>query len=109
MKIRKFYGDNPPQKGFNHWCPGCKTVHGIRTEGPKPNWTWDGNEEAPTTSPSIRCFTTYDEHGNPLPDDGQRTLCHYFLRAGMIDFCSDSPHEFAGKTVPLPDYPQEWQ
>jgi hypothetical protein len=77
-----------------HWCPGCKSRHLINVE--KPNecgakWTWDGNAEAPTFSPSIHIV-------------GQ---CHYLIRAGMIQFCSDSKHALAGQTVPLPDFP-EW-
>jgi hypothetical protein len=35
----------------------------------------------------------------------QRTLCHYFIRAGKIEFCGDSPHNLAGQTVDLPDWP----
>lgn len=63
----------------------------------KPNpwgaiWSFDGNVEAPTFSPSINLV-------------GQ---CHYFIRAGRIEFCTDSKHELAGQTVPLPDIP-DWE
>jgi hypothetical protein len=77
-----------------HWCPGCNARHIINVEKPLPNgakWTWDGNVDAPTFSPSINIV-------------GQ---CHYFIRNGMIEFCGDSAHELAGQTVPLPDFP-EW-
>lgn len=75
---------------YIHYCPGCKHKHRINVE--KPNefnavWQFDGNMESPTFSPSINIV-------------GQ---CHYFIRKGMIEFCSDSKHELAGQTVPLPD------
>lgn len=106
-KLRSFTeGGDGPAKGFLHWCPGCEQAHAIYTSNRpgKPTWEWDGNVEAPTVTPSVLCFTRYDERDNLLPNNGQRTLCHYFLKAGKIEYCSDSPHRFAGQTVDLPDY-----
>ena len=83
-------------KGFAHWCPGCKAVHVVwYHKGTRGGacWTWDGNAEAPTTSPSIRLST---QHG---------TICHYFLKAGKIEYCGDCQHPLSGKTVVLPDWP----
>ena len=92
-----------------HWCPGCDNPHGILIENAQghPIWTFDGNYDSPTFSPSIRCFTTEttDDDDKPLPAPVQRTLCHYFIKAGQIEFCGDSPHKLAGQTVPLPDWP----
>jgi len=31
--------------------------------------------------------------------------CHYFIKAGQIEFQGDSTHALAGKTVPLPPLP----
>lgn len=31
-------------------------------------------------------------------------VCHSFVRDGQIQFCMDSTHELAGKTVDLPDF-----
>ena len=66
--------------------------------------------ESPTFAPSILCFTEYDEDDPSdvpvkLPDGQRRTLCHYFIRDGMIEFCPDSPHALAGQTVELPEWP----
>lgn len=75
-----------------HWCPGCEELHAIAVGQPFPNgarWTWDGNMERPTFSPSINVIGR----------------CHYFIRAGRIEFCSDSKHRLAGQTVDLPDIP----
>lgn len=75
-----------------HWCPGCNRAHPISVEKPNHSnakWSWNGDIERPTFSPSINIV------GH----------CHYFIRDGMIEFCADSKHNLAGRTVPLPDYP----
>jgi hypothetical protein len=93
--LRNFTG------GIMHWCPGCDCAHGIWIEQPNPatgaRWTWNGDAEKPTVSPSILCFTE--------ADGVRRTLCHYFIRNGNIEFCADSPHALKGQTVPLPPFP----
>lgn len=94
--------------GWIFWCPGCDSPHGVWTDKPNETtgakWTFDGNEEKPTFNPSILCFSTYAEDGSKLPEGQRRTLCHSFVRAGMIEFCGDSPHKLAGQTVPLPPF-----
>ncbi len=83
-----------------HWCPGCQTRHPIHVRHPDSDtkvtalWNWDGNVDQPTFSPSIRVL-----------GEGLVTECHYFIRQGQIQFCSDSPHALAGQTVPLPTIP----
>lgn len=86
-----------------YWCQGCKSSHSIRVEGTEhPLWTWDGNVDAPTFSPSV--LVTYDWRGDDdQPDHPER--CHTFIRGGMVQFLGDSTHEYAGQTVPLPDWP----
>lgn len=73
-----------------HWCPGCKQMHRINVNEPNSHsgaiWTWDANAESPTFSPSINIVG----------------YCHYFIKAGNIEFLSDCKHELAGKTVPIP-------
>lgn len=91
-----------------HWCPGCNEVHGYRVEGDgRPKWVFNNNFDKPTFTPSMLITVTEheDEDENPLPQPVQRTLCHYFIINGEIQFCDDSPHALAGKTVPLPDWP----
>lgn len=81
-------------QGVKHvWyhCPGCKHLHGV----PAERWHWNGSEDSPTLSPSVRHFTPAGEHGPEV------THCHYFVRDGRIEFCGDCKHEFAGKTVEL--------
>lgn len=91
-KLRKMEG------GYGHWCPGCARTHIIFTErANSPKWSFDGNADSPTFNPSVRIRGGGD---NPL-------VCHYFLHAGKIQFCSDSTHSFSGQTVDLPDFPPE--
>jgi hypothetical protein len=90
-----------------HWCPGCHEVHGFIIEGGPPQWTFDGNYDTPTFGPSMRIYVTHttDDNDKPLPSPVQETLCHYFIKAGKIEFCGDSPHALKGQTVDLPDWP----
>jgi hypothetical protein len=97
--------------GFGHWCPGCGEMHVV------PNrWAFDGNIEHPTFNPSVKITgvqTVVDEHGEWTGEwkrdaDGKLLpyCCHYVLHAGQLQFCNDSTHALAGKTVPLPPLPE---
>ncbi len=75
-------------------CPGCKCSHGVPVDGSR-GWSWNGDLEKPTLSPSI--LITYGR--DPRPDRPQ--TCHSFVREGRIEYCGDCEHELAGKIVPL--------
>jgi uncharacterized protein YlaI len=77
---------------YMHWCQGCKEVHLIPNFDGKPRWTFNGNFENPTLTPSVKQM-------NPL------RICHYFITSGQIIFCGDCHHQLANKTVPLEDIP----
>jgi len=106
-KLRRAVGNEGKHVRLMHWCPGCDEPHGVTIEGGPPQWTFNGDYDRPTFSPSVLCFTTEttDDDDKPLPAPVRRTLCHYFIRDGRIEFCGDSPHKLAGKTVDLPDWP----
>jgi hypothetical protein len=80
-------------------CPGCvefggSGVHALPVSGDsngKPMWTFDGNLEAPTLSPSI------------LSRRAENQVCHSFLQAGVFQFLDDCTHSMAGQRVPMPD------
>jgi hypothetical protein len=98
-KLRSMAGGEgaPLWRGIGFWCPGCGGTHVVtlnRTDG-SPMWSWDGNVEAPTFSPSI--LVTGGDH--------DKSRCHSFVRAGKIEFLSDCTHALAGKTVDIPDWP----
>lgn len=94
-------------------CPGCVAgaqANGIDSEGihmlpvnappelQKPSWSWNGNEELPTLSPSI--LTRGGSGGNDA-------VCHCFLKDGVFQFLDDCTHPLVGQTIPIPDLP-EW-
>jgi len=95
MKMRKINhvpNDGGPDYIFE--CPACGCSHGIWNKMPDGThgWDFDGNMEHPTISPSIY-VESGDEHGH--------TICHSFVKNGMIQYLSDCTHELAGKTIEL--------
>lgn len=82
-------------------CPGCGSFHSVRVNAPPgvTSWTWNGSVDSPTLSPSIRTSLAKKD------GRGDRTLCHFFVKEGRIEFCSDSPHELAGRTVAMEAIP----
>jgi hypothetical protein len=100
---------------YMFFCPGCGHYHGIRTaedvvilkadpnldikdrkwleEHNWPAWTFNGDMDKPTVSPSILI-----EH------DG-KTICHSFVKNGQIQFLQDCDHKMKGQTVELPEEP----
>lgn len=89
------------------WCPGCECGHYFRTAPSPPTapfagsqaiWSWNGNEQQPTVSPSI--LVQYGGHDAGI-DGAPPKQCHMFVRDGQIQYLSDSTHELAGKTVPM--------
>jgi hypothetical protein len=87
--------------GFAWWCPACEEAH------PLPygrDWTFDGNLEAPTFTPSFK----HDWNWGPMVKPGKReglNVCHYIITAGQVAYCGDCTHAMAGKTIPMPDLP----
>jgi hypothetical protein len=77
-------------------CPGCECLHGIWTTNVDggPVWTFNGNMEKPTFSPSLK--VTY-------PEKDKTNICHSFIRDGKIQFLNDCTHKMKGQTVELPE------
>jgi len=69
----------------------------VVTQGPG-SWTFNGNDEAPTFSPSLL-----------LNGQNPPRICHSYVTDGRIQFLGDSTHALAGQTVDLPDYPEKWR
>jgi len=94
---------------YLHWCPGCEEMHQL-----PDSWAFDGNLENPTFTPSFKHSGVQtvksggkwtgefvrDANGSTVP-----FVCHYVLTAGVLNFCADSTHGLAGKSVPLPKLP----
>lgn len=98
--LRKGAGDR-----YIFYCPACDEPHVYRCHADatdRPRWEFNGNVDRPTFTPSLLLFD--------IPAPGQRTtICHLFVKEGMIEYCGDCPHEYAGKTIPLPELPENMQ
>jgi hypothetical protein len=75
-------------------CPGCGVSHAftIKTPGFVP-WTFNGNFDKPTFTPSLLCNKDYPE-----------SRCHSFVTDGRIQFLGDCFHDLKNTTVELPEY-----
>ena len=82
-------------------CPGCGVPHGINCgQGTGPAWSWDGDVNEPTFSPSILVsFTRGVEREN--------VVCHSFVVDGEIRFLNDCTHHLSGKIVNIPEWDTE--
>lgn len=98
------------ETGYAHWCPGCEEMHVL-----PDSWTFNGDVNRPTFHPSfLHSLVARElEEGVWTGDwkrdaDGalRRIICHYHLIDGQLQFCADSVHALAGKTVPLPSLPK---
>ena len=95
------------------WCPGCKSSHHVKVidDGKPPLWSFNGDYDKPTFSPSILVNgvkTIHDESGDWTGEwakdaNGKTipTVCHSFVTDGKIQFLSDCTHDLAGQTVQL--------
>lgn len=94
-------------KKLSFFCPGCKTRHTVSIGTPGgPQWSWNGDVDNPTLSPSV-LVTWYkpsdnDEEFDDATKDVKQT-CHSFVRNGHIEFLTDCTHSLAGQTVQLPE------
>ncbi len=92
--------------GYIFWCPGCDGAHQVfvdsRGRRPGAQWSFNGNVEAPTFTPSLAVWWTE-------PSGEKR--CHSIIIDGRIQFQADCTHALANQTVPIPPFPftdEEW-
>lgn len=99
--MSKFYllkdgSPNNVQGLYLFHCPGCGNAHPVHTITPSASgakWSFNGDVDKPTISPSLLCNGCYPE-----------LRCHSFIRDGRIQFLDDCYHHLKGKTVELPDW-----
>jgi hypothetical protein len=105
--LRRFFNDHNRCWYYYHLCPACDDIHQFAVTGTTVGWVFNHDYQKPTFNPSMRKMTniprTPEERVHPV----NYTSCHYFLREGNIEYCTDSPHHLAGKTVPLPEWPKK--
>jgi hypothetical protein len=92
------YSDGKPSK---HVIPLNALPAGQTEMSPhiqwKDRWTFNGDFERPTFSPSLNTWYGGDDDEIPLH------RCHSFIRNGRIEFLPDCTHALAGQTVDLPE------
>ena len=96
VKRVHFYPDHdfPGEGVYSVFCPGCKCDHPFRVGKSRnlPNWSFNGDMEKPTFSPSM--LVNKDRPGG---------RCHSYVENGAIRFLSDCFHDLKGMTVELPE------
>lgn len=102
--LRRFLNDFDKLWYYYHWCPACDEPHRYVVGGNGQYWTFNHDYKKPTFSPSMLMSTNIPRTPEERVNRVNYTVCHYFIREGMIDYCGDSPHHLAGKTVPLPKW-----
>lgn len=114
-KVREFdKKNNNPLGWYVINCPACGE-HTIAVGAPFNNgakWTFNGDMEKPTFSPSLHVKTGKYADPNLLngktPEqvksiEEHSSVCHSFINDGKIQFLGDCTHKFAGQTVELLD------
>ena len=96
-------GDEGPRLLYK--C-ACGSIHSIFVGTPNggagpARWTWDGNVEAPTFSPSINTWAERHKRvdGKLVVEESREVYwrCHHFVVAGLVNFCEDCTHEKKGQ------------
>lgn len=88
--------------GLAFRCPGCNRVHRIVVG--QGAWSWNGNAELPTFTPSV--LVSYD--GADAGRDGAPpAVCHSYVTNGRIQFLGDSTHALSGQTVDIPPFDED--
>jgi len=88
-----------------YWCPGCDGGHTIHYGGAE-TWTWDGNAEKPTFSPSVLANGLRGIASEEWLKRHPR--CHAFVRAGKIYYLSDCEHSLANQEVDMVPLPEKY-
>ena len=108
---------------FTFYCPGCQTMHGIRTKDwPMPaglendqhkklfidnKWTWNGDIYRPTAVPKV---TVYREVSRPvnmvgdrLPQAVYEIACSLYIKEGLLIYTGESKHKLASCKIEMLD------
>lgn len=78
--------------GWMIFCPACQCGHLF-----DERWTFNGDVEKPTFSPSMLVNATLHATHPHMP------RCHSFVNNGRIQFLTDCSHDMKGQTVDLPE------
>lgn len=106
--LRRFFNAHTNAWYYLHWCPACKEPHQYVVGGSPGHWTFNNDFQKPTFYPSMRLSTNIPRSPEEKVNRVSYTQCHYWVREGRIEFCTDSPHALAGQTVPLSAWPEQF-
>jgi hypothetical protein len=84
-------------------CRACNWHEFPKSGKPGASWTFNGDFERPTFTPSMNELVN-----GPGPDnrpDIPTRRCHFIVTDGQIQFCGDCTHELAGQAMPLEHWP----
>lgn len=95
-KLKILENETPKFKRYLFWCPGCGNVHPIDVGDTKPSWSFNGDLEKPTFTPSLLC----NQHH-------AASRCHLFITNGKIQFLNDCHHNLKGQIVDMLDWKEE--
>jgi hypothetical protein len=97
-KVERLTDQDGETECWHFECPGCGIGHAPYTKNRPgaPTWTFNGDIEKPTFSPSLLVRWQFS-NGKPTK------VCHSFIRHGKIEFLSDCTHALAGQTIELPE------
>ncbi|WP_412523123.1 DUF6527 family protein [Shewanella chilikensis] len=83
------------------YCPGCDCPHSITVSHSPVVWSFNGDFDCPSFSPSYLAVYNRGE-------SFEECRCHCFIRDGEIQYLSDCTHHLANKTVPMVDINKCW-
>lgn len=94
MKVAKHHFKDGDKEGYQYWfwCPGCDEAHAFTI----PPWTFNGDLEKPTFTPSLLCNQSRPE-----------VRCHLIMTDGKIHYCGDCFHSMKNMVVDMVDVP-DW-
>ena len=86
--------------GYRVLCPGCKQKHFYMTQefDNHPVWSFNGDMEKPTFTPSLRANWNYKY---------KDFCCHFNLTNGIFEFQNDCTHSLSGQNHPMIEYKHE--
>jgi hypothetical protein len=83
-------------------CPAQNGHHTIPKVGRTgASWTFNGNYERPTFSPSVNDLVNPSDHKHFNPECPADQRCHFSVTDGRIKYHEDCTHSFKGQTVDM--------
>ena len=84
-------------RSYGVYCPACKHAHIYDSR-----WTFNGNFEKPTFTPSMVEWCSHPETKEDL------SRCHTFLTDGVWNFLSDCKHDMKDSKHPVVPFPESY-